>query len=106
AHSVPTRLRRGPPPHPYATLFRSLVVVGKRNTGKTATANAGRLLAVTELAGDGTVRYPPYPTAKMSEDTVTDIEAKIDFEADMRSEEHTSELQSREKIVCRLTLEK
>src|SRR5690606_40320107 len=31
---------------------------------------------------------------------------KIDFTTAMRSEEHTSELQSRENLVCRLLLEK
>lgn len=54
----------------------ALVVWGDPNTGKTCTANAGRLLALAPS-------WPPIPTAKMSEDTVTDIEAKIDFEADM-----------------------
>src|SRR5690606_41938288 len=32
--------------------------------------------------------------------------ARVDQEAGGRSEEHTSELQSREKLVCRLRLEK
>src|SRR4249919_3990777 len=35
-----------------------------------------------------------------------DFLAVIDFDEDSRSEEHTSELQSRENIVCRLLLEK
>ncbi|WP_157432042.1 hypothetical protein [Actinomadura hibisca] len=54
----------------------ALVVWGDPNTGKTCTAVAGRLLALAPC-------WPPLPTAKMSEDTVTDIEAKVDFEADM-----------------------
>src|SRR3712207_7743591 len=33
-------------------------------------------------------------------------ELAIDFRADVRSEEHTSELQSRQYLVCRLLLEK
>ncbi|WP_019635093.1 hypothetical protein [Actinomadura atramentaria] len=63
----------------------ALLAVGDQNSGKTMFGYAGRLLVMTPLAGDGTVKYPPPVTAKMSEDTVTDIEAKIDFEADMPS---------------------
>jgi hypothetical protein len=63
----------------------ALVAVGNQNAGKTMFGYAGRLLVMTPLAGDGTVKYPPPVTAKMSEDTVTDIEAKVDFEADMPS---------------------
>src|SRR5690625_4487589 len=34
------------------------------------------------------------------------VEAKVDFQTELRSEEHTSELQSRGHLVCRLLLEK
>jgi hypothetical protein len=54
----------------------ALVVQGEPNTGKTCTAVAGRMLALNPT-------WPPPVTAKMSEDSVTDIEMKIDAEADM-----------------------
>src|SRR5690606_41368356 len=87
---TPTRLslspplpRRPPPPtlFPYTTLFRS---AARRNR------QAARGLA--RLAGGGAARG-----------------ARPRTEQDLhrpRSEEHTSELQSRENLVCRLLLEK
>src|SRR2546422_1966688 len=74
---------------PYTTLFRSVfdlaqqtAVVGRRTMG-----TAGRYEVLTEqVRGDG--REP----------------LKLELEA--RSEEHTSELQSRLHLVCRLLLEK
>src|SRR5690606_41424075 len=49
------------------------------------------------------VRYV-YPGVPI--DVVNDAGAGIAKEGDPRSEEHTSELQSRENLVCRLLLEK
>src|SRR3712207_8045068 len=65
---------------PYTTLFRSAVSSGKGGVGKSTVAVN---LAVS-LARDG---------------------ARVGKRAD-RSEEHTSELQSRQYLVCRLLLEK
>src|SRR3712207_8514316 len=39
-------------------------------------------------------------------DDYSDLEAKLKYYIDHRSEEHTSELQSRQYLVCRLLLEK
>src|SRR3989442_2075296 len=84
-----------PPPRstlfPYTTLFRST----RRGEGATEASarspEAGRTthggIAVTPADGDGLV---------MSSHAL----------ADLRSEEHTSELQSRPHLVCRLLLEK
>src|SRR3712207_7628589 len=66
---------------PYTTLFRSLYRA--RVTGNTAQGS------VAELMQAGTMRFEPVAT--------------IDLD---RSEEHTSELQSRQYLVCRLLLEK
>src|SRR3712207_8591206 len=52
--------------------------------------------------GDGLVHvFAPHATAG-----VTLIELGSGSESDLRSEEHTSELQSRQYLVCRLLLEK
>src|SRR2546422_8177634 len=67
---------------PYTTLFRSL---------------GGDGIAVTAVA-PGLTRTPASATRAAAE--------FADTEADMRSEEHTSELQSRLHLVCRLLLEK
>src|SRR5690606_41989826 len=89
-----------PPPRstlfPYTTLFRSgvvaLVVIGPERLPKVA-RTAGHLLGRAQ-------RYVS--------DVKTDIQREIDLDEmnKLRSEEHTSELQSRENLVCRLLLEK
>src|SRR3712207_6988846 len=72
---------------PYTTLFRSIVVGTER-----ATARGGRLAhrngpcRVVVVTGGGELAGPEG--------------------VDIRSEEHTSELQSRQYLVCRLLLEK
>src|SRR3712207_7023193 len=73
---------------PYTTLFRSELVFGE---------GADRLLGdLTALeAGDG--RDTCYAVVHRGSGVVVHIE---------RSEEHTSELQSRQYLVCRLLLEK
>src|SRR5437660_5818960 len=65
---------------PYTTLFRSTIIAGN-----------GDALPVSALPIDGT-----FPTAT----------AQWESAVDGRSEEHTSELQSRGHLVCRLLLEK
>src|SRR2546421_5638000 len=66
---------------PYTTLFRSVVV-----------GSEGTLLSIVEAK----MRLVPRPKA-----TAVDVIHYRD-----RSEEHTSELQSRSDLVCRLLLEK
>src|SRR3712207_7818145 len=75
---------------PYTTLFRSHAVAGP--------AKAGELLDVDveQLAGAG---------ALVAVGWLERLEARALAEPD-RSEEHTSELQSRQYLVCRLLLEK
>src|SRR5690606_40300667 len=80
-----------PPPRstlfPYTTLFRSLdsIVNGKLTLGADASVAAGPVGRTTGLATDGGLKAEIWS---------------------WRSEEHTSELQSRENLVCRLLLEK
>src|SRR3712207_8206787 len=81
---------------PYTTLFRSTlslqprpgltVVVGRNGSGKSSFAEA------LELLMTGTTKR-------------WDTKAKAWSSAWQRSEEHTSELQSRQYLVCRLLLE-
>src|SRR5690606_41877668 len=103
-HSAPTitihpppPLRLPPPPHsplfPYTTLFRSpcrrIVLL---------------LACAIGSAWDVTLSRPAQPHCK------TFSMAALSWSAEAapftRSEEHTSELQSRENLVCRLLLEK
>src|SRR5690606_40759585 len=71
---------------PYTTLFRSILELA---------ASIPRLGRLPEPAATATAH------SKLCGSTVT-----VDLAMQGRSEEHTSELQSREKLVCRLLLEK
>src|SRR3712207_8538976 len=78
---------------PYTTLFRSAIWVG---------AAGPRMLALIGRLADGWVPSlfwaPP--------ERLPGLYKRIDEAAAERSEEHTSELQSRQYLVCRLLLEK
>src|SRR3712207_7443801 len=76
---------------PYTTLFRSVVEL-------TALAAQSGAQLFYGGGGGGTVVAAAAAQA-------TGAKYAVDFE-DLRSEEHTSELQSRQYIVCRLLLEK
>src|SRR3712207_7963904 len=87
---------------PYTTLFRSAVFGGKveyrpEGFGKAgAVPEEGQLDGAVALAdGDGAVRRPEI----QPHDSAHKLNSR-------RSEEHTSELQSRQYLVCRLLLEK
>src|SRR3989442_3196889 len=84
---------------PYTTLFRSVLlpisaavvgmcVLGERVTSMQALAFAIALLGILVATWPGRKRLAQHPSASG------------------RSEEHTSELQSRPHLVCRLLLEK
>src|SRR5690606_40241865 len=95
-----------PPPRsslfPYTTLFRSRLLIQLMSNG------AGR-------ESDRTGRFPggsPGPEGERGGAQFSDAERRARdviyrlLAARARSEEHTSELQSRENLVCRLLLEK
>src|SRR2546422_6367767 len=99
-------IRRPPrsPLFPYTTLFRSLALDTAVDADAVAAAVelVGRLEAGEHLgagflrpAGGGRVEIDARPAA-----TVAELPGRV------RSEEHTSELQSRLHLVCRLLLEK
>src|SRR3712207_8623096 len=81
---------------PYTTLFRSRTVATRR-----ARARKGTYRVVVRLRRGG--RYTVSATAKSGRQT---LKAKRLTRRVRRSEEHTSELQSRQYLVCRLLLEK
>src|SRR5690606_40494122 len=96
-----------PPPRstlfPYTTLFRSFAAPLHRHT--VAFINlpcGGRFCAVVP----GSNREEPSPPVQAPPPRASaDLPARTSWIV-YRSEEHTSELQSRENLVCRLLLEK
>src|SRR5690606_41892801 len=91
------------PLFPYTTLFRSLgSELGAVTTLDTSALAAGADPSALSAALTGAthVLYAPTVSADLSAAPAYDT-----FNAG-RSEEHTSELQSRENLVCRLLLEK
>src|SRR3712207_7107714 len=81
---------------PYTTLFRSAMILAERQARIEAQAEASRAKAA----------------ASSVEATITHLKLQIEklrrelYGQRSRSEEHTSELQSRQYLVCRLLLEK
>src|SRR5688572_31833714 len=86
---------------PYTTLFRSLNVIQTEDplgrTVEDALAAAGMTPSKIRHMQAGTTYYPS-PGGILEEVRSTLVE--------IRSEEHTSELQSQSNLVCRLLLEK
>src|SRR5437016_6876584 len=84
---------------PYTTLFRSLIILEQR-TMKGVRAGAGQHV---DVAADGSAVFG-------RKDALDDLDLRHGFQAHdvdlIRSEEHTSELQSLTNLVCRLLLEK
>src|SRR2546422_1624137 len=87
---------------PYTTLFRSLIVIG---ASLAIAVLIGWLLTHTSF---GCIIRASADNREMAEALGVDMRrlyAKV-FTLGTRSEEHTSELQSRLHLVCRLLLEK
>src|SRR3712207_7254996 len=84
---------------PYTTLFRSIGTECNRRGGRVESAVFdGEALPSLRHRGLATLRNERAPMSV--------IELLLSLAAILRSEEHTSELQSRQYLVCRLLLEK
>src|SRR3712207_8783623 len=81
---------------PYTTLFRSVVNTYSGHENKVRTTMERRIETLHLDRYFGEIRIP----------TESVIEIKNGKKVPTRSEEHTSELQSRQYLVCRLLLEK
>src|SRR3712207_6882891 len=86
---------------PYTTLFRSAWVAGRGGRGA-GPAFRGRRLDLARPRA----RLPDQPVEDHDGARSLRREAVLGAECGRRSEEHTSELQSRQYLVCRLLLEK
>src|SRR5690349_23495080 len=100
-------MRRPPRPRlfPYTTLFRSGALINRRQQERVAGMIAAAQAAGVPVLAKGAVA-PDAPRTGYYQAPV--LFGSVDPEAVIaqRSEEHTSELQSRRDLVCRLLLEK
>src|SRR5690606_41703990 len=92
---LPLRLPPTSPLFPYTTLFRSSPAIANSGTGIGLSLTKG----LVELH-HGAIKVESNPNHE------TTFVILIPIDKEVRSEEHTSELQSRENLVCRLLLEK
>src|SRR3712207_7690419 len=83
---------------PYTTLFRSLTKAGAKLLDFGLAKPTAPAIATT-----GQSMSPTTPPALTAQGTIL---GTFEYMAPERSEEHTSELQSRQYLVCRLLLEK
>src|SRR3712207_7199656 len=81
---------------PYTTLFRS---DGLERIGREFLRDETDQRPSRAVVGDDVVSVGPYDASGRVDDAADDVDQG-------RSEEHTSELQSRQYLVCRLLLEK
>src|SRR5947209_11287163 len=84
---------------PYTTLFRSFLAVG-------CVAAHNRDVRLRQLAGPFHGRWDTAALAGIRTLAGNELEPEALSALQKRSEEHTSELQSRQYLVCRLLLEK
>src|SRR5690606_40379707 len=84
---------------PYTTLFRSLGAAEAQHVDP----DVARERAQRQVEGGGGVRDAGSVDVEVHAERVDVVGDRADL---VRSEEHTSELQSRENLVCRLLLEK
>src|SRR5690606_39496434 len=93
-------------PFPYSTLFRSIGTHLQADLRHAVQAAVGRSAHAQQPATRGTAVSPKRlvrPAVAAHSSGAFPVRRCL---GDLRSEEHTSELQSRENLVCRLLLEK
>src|SRR2546429_1550411 len=91
---------------PYTTLFRSDARLDSRVLLFTAAVAIVSGVLFGLAPAWQIARFSPYEILKASGQAVTASHGRQTLRAGLRSEEHTSELQSRLHLVCRLLLEK
>src|SRR3712207_7752490 len=90
---------------PYTTLFRSDVEVPPRDSGGLGQPFDSDGIVGGHYHVGAAHQGPEAPELLLAEDVVADqdvVEAGLRHHLGLRSEEHTSELQSRQYLVCRL----
>src|SRR3712207_7182716 len=89
---------------PYTTLFRSIAQVANLQPDAYQSLGQDANLKVVQFPGVNVV----YLNFNAEDEVLKDprVRQAIAYAIDRRSEEHTSELQSRQYLVCRLLLEK
>src|SRR5690606_41449463 len=93
------------PPFPYTSLFRSITDADGPLSGVNVLLKNSARGSISDLEGQYSVRAATNDTLVFTYLGYKPIEVPVGSSS-TRSEEHTSELQSRENIVCRLLLEK
>src|SRR5690606_40804417 len=94
------------PPFPYTTLFRSCREVEQR-TGHRHVPHVRSAAIMPEPCMRSGTAFDVVHLRRHANPPLVDAATGIEFQHHHpRSEEHTSELQSRENLVCRLLLEK
>src|SRR3712207_8471036 len=89
---------------PYTTLFRSRLLVPHAGQAEAVDGREAGALANRDMEG-GDVRVTDERLRVGGDHVEVDVRDRLG-RAEPRSEEHTSELQSRQYLVCRLLLEK
>src|SRR5690606_41608630 len=91
---------------PYTTLFRSWTKITPLRNCRWNCENNYDLAWRTNNYGRELLSGPNAESITLPNSNNLYVQSRAGKEVDVRSEEHTSELQSRENLVCRLLLEK
>src|SRR3712207_7165597 len=91
---------------PYTTLFRSGERVALDHRGTACSGSARRTTRTSSRSANVIMDGPQWPDGRCGMlRRASDLTARARERIRARSEEHTSELQSRQYLVCRLLLE-
>src|SRR5690606_41968163 len=91
---------------PYTTLFRSKIIKKEITRGAIPIYSISAAYMIDKETGFIKIDQFSVTTDKEFKDAAERLKAQGMKKLVLRSEEHTSELQSRENLVCRLLLEK
>src|SRR3712207_7730582 len=91
---------------PYTTLFRSIQALSLTHEGRSIILSANRATRHETSTEATTTRCTAIVAARGGSKRLPNKNLALVRGKSLRSEEHTSELQSRQYLVCRLLLEK